>query len=54
MRIVPRGVNQGACVPTTCTMSLDACPSNEILGLGDLKIYKNGKVVACLGEYLIE
>ena len=50
MKIVPRGVNQGGCVPTTCSMSLDACPTNEVLGLGDLRVIKNGKTVACLGE----
>ncbi len=53
MKIVPRGVNQGGCVPTTCSMSLDACPTNEVLGLGDLRVIKNGKTVACLGEIWI-
>ena len=48
MKIVPRGVNQGSCIPATCTMSLDNCPSNENNGLGDLRVWKNNQVVACL------
>lgn len=48
IKIVPRGVNQGACIPTTCAVSLSSCPSNEIDGLGDLRVWKNNQVVACL------
>ncbi len=48
MKIVPRGVNFGNCVQTTCSMSLNSCPTNEVQGLGDLRVFKNGKVVACL------
>ena len=48
MKIVPRGINQGSCIPTTCALSLNACPPNENNGLGDLRVFKNGQVVACL------
>ena len=48
IQIVPRGVNQGSCVPTVCTVSLGAGPQNEIGGLGDLRVIRNGQVVACL------
>lgn len=48
MRIVPRGVDQGSCISTNCAMSLDACPQNEISGIGDLRVFRNGKVVGCL------
>jgi len=48
MRIIPRGVSEGACIPTNCAMSLDACPQNENEGLGDLRVFSNGRVVACL------
>ncbi len=48
MSIVPRGQNQGGCVPTTCSMSVDACPTNDISGVGDLGVYVNGRKVACL------
>jgi len=48
MKIVPRDVNSGNCVQTTCSMSLNSCPTNEVQGLGDLRVFKNGKVVACL------
>ena len=48
MSITPRGVNQGSCIPTQCRLSLDACPQSETNGLGDLRIVKNGKTVACL------
>ena len=48
MRIVPRGVYQGACIPTNCAMSLDECPTDEVYGIGDLRVFSNGRVVACL------
>lgn len=48
MKIVPRGGESGACVTTSCDMSLAACPQDETSGLGDLRIIKNGKTVACL------
>lgn len=47
MSIVPRGVNEGSCISTNCALSLDACPQNEV-DVGDLRVFKNGKVVACL------
>jgi len=37
----------GSCVPTTCAVSLDACPSND-MAVGDLAMRKNGRTVACL------
>jgi len=37
----------GACVPTNCAVSLDACPTNEN-EVGDLRVIKNGRTVACL------
>lgn len=48
IQIVPRGVNQGSCVSTKCALNLASCPSNEISGIGDLRVWNNGKVVACL------
>ena len=35
---------QGACIPTNCAMSLDECPQNEVQGIGDLRVFSNGKV----------
>ena len=29
-------------------MFVDACPTNEVEGVGDLRVFSNGKVVACL------
>lgn len=29
-------------------MTLDECPQNENSGLGDLRVWSNGRVVACL------
>jgi hypothetical protein len=55
MRIVPRTEESGACVSTSCTMSLDDCPGNEPNGLGDLGIYVNGKKVCHLsGKWSME
>jgi len=48
MNIDPRGQDAGSCIATNCAMKLDQCPQNEIDGLGDLRIFNNGKVVACL------
>lgn len=38
----------GSCVESTCAVSLNSCPTNEIDGLGDLRVFVNGKVVMCL------
>jgi len=38
----------GNCVETVCGVSMDSCPQNEIDGLGDLRVMKNGKYVMCL------
>lgn len=46
-KIVP-SVQQGSCVTTSCKVSLANCPGAENNGVGDLKMHKNGKVVACL------
>ena len=48
MTISPRGINEGGCVFTDCAMSLDDCPQNEGNGIGDLRVFSNGRVVACL------
>lgn len=40
-------VQQGSCTFTHCAVSLDLCPINEI-DVGDLRIIKNGRTVACL------
>ena len=48
MEIKPRGGESGSCTTTKCNLSLDECPQNETLGLGDLRVIKDGKVVQCL------
>lgn len=47
IRITPSQIG-GACVETVCSVSVDNCPQNEIDGLGDLRVSKNGKYVMCL------
>ena len=47
-RIAPRGASSGSCVATSCALSVAACPQNEIQGLGNLRVVKNGTVVQCL------
>lgn len=47
-KITPRAPASGSCIPTQCNLSLDACPGNEILGLGSLKVQVGGKTVMCL------
>lgn len=46
--IAPRGTSSGSCVATNCALSLTACPQNEIQGLGDLQVVRNGAPVQCL------
>jgi len=46
VEIIP-SVQQGTCVTTDCAVSLDRCPYNEN-DVGDLRINKNGRTVACL------
>lgn len=46
-KIVPRQQG-GSCVATDCNLNLGACPLNENDGLGDLRVFRNGQVVACL------
>jgi hypothetical protein len=46
-RIVPR-IQGGSCVSTDCNLDLNACPQNEGFGLGDLRVNRNGQLVACL------
>jgi hypothetical protein len=38
----------GRCTPTSCALALSACPTDEIQGIGDLRIVKNGQTVECL------
>jgi Thaumatin family len=47
-RIAPRGGGGGSCVPTSCALSVATCPQNEIQGLGNLRVVRNGAVVQCL------
>jgi len=44
-QIIP-SVQQGSCVTTNCAVSLAACPTES--DVGDLRVVKNGKTVACL------
>jgi len=44
--IVPNRFS-GSCVATQCRLSLDLCPQNEA-HVGDLRVMKNGRAVACL------
>jgi Thaumatin family len=48
MEIQPRGGESGSCIKTTCNLSLNNCPQDETLGLGNLGVFKDGKVVQCL------
>jgi hypothetical protein len=47
-RIAPRGIASGSCIETVCSLSLDACPRDEIDGLGDLRVVRDGATVQCL------
>jgi hypothetical protein len=40
-------IQGGACVATNCALSLDRCPTGE-RDVGDLRVIKNGRTVACL------
>lgn len=33
---------------TDCHLDFNACPQNENNGFGDLRVFRNGQVVACL------
>lgn len=46
--IAPRNESSGSCVTTTCALSLDACPWNETDGIGDLRVLRDNRTVACL------
>lgn len=48
IEIKPRGEVSGSCITTKCNLSLAECPQNEIQGLGDLRVIKDGKAVQCL------
>lgn len=47
VQIVP-SQQGGSCVPTVCNIDVNACPQNEIDGLGNLQVIENGQAVACL------
>ena len=48
VKIVPSQSDGGRCTQTNCALSLAACPSDEIGGLGNLQVVKDGQVVQCL------
>jgi hypothetical protein len=46
--ITPSQSDGGRCTPTQCGVSLAACPTDEVEGLGSLQIIKQGQIVQCL------
>jgi hypothetical protein len=46
-RITPSGPQSGSCTTTSCSLSLAACPTNEIGGLGSLLYAANGTPLWC-------
>lgn len=45
----PAGPAGSGCIATQCDLSLSACPGNETLGLGDLRVVApDGRTVQCL------
>ena len=48
VKITPSTTDGGRCTTTDCVVAVNACPADEIEGLGDLRVIKGGQVVQCL------
>ncbi|MGH7331998.1 MAG: thaumatin family protein [Candidatus Rokuibacteriota bacterium] len=47
-KITPSQTGGERCTPTECAVSLAACPTDEIKGIGSLQVVRSGQVVQCL------